>query len=298
VENPPLDLVENVVSGLRMTPAERSALHVLSRGQDPPMPPAAPGGERPEDGQGQRELIDRLDAPAAITDETWTLVNGNKALTAWTGGWVDQVAPGKQNLALFLFAPAAERLLPDIRAYRRAVVAGLRYQYVRHIGSERFRAVITALLETGPEARDLWGRHEIALPRRHSAIRIRHHQGHGRGRHADDLAVTPDMADGGVAARGPGAGRRVSAPGDGQRLAAVVWRRPAGNCPAAAMTSCPMAASAITCCGSSSRRGALSRLPALVGIARGRPGRACFRSRRWGVAGCCGDDAGRRARGQ
>ena len=34
VENPSLDLIENVASGLRMTPAERSALHVLSRGQE------------------------------------------------------------------------------------------------------------------------------------------------------------------------------------------------------------------------------------------------------------------------
>ena len=74
VENPSLDLIENVASGLRMTAAERSALHVLSRGQDPPMPPATPGGEWPEIGPGQRELIARLDAPAAITDETWTLV--------------------------------------------------------------------------------------------------------------------------------------------------------------------------------------------------------------------------------
>src|SRR5580704_15012584 len=64
VENPSLDLIENVASGLRMTPAERSALHVLSRGQDPPMPPAAPGGELPQVDPGQRELITRLDAPA------------------------------------------------------------------------------------------------------------------------------------------------------------------------------------------------------------------------------------------
>ena len=91
VENPSLDLIENVASGLRMTPAERSALHVLSRGQDPPMPPATPGGEQPEIGPGQRELIARLDAPAAITDETWTLVIRNKALTAWTDGWFDRV---------------------------------------------------------------------------------------------------------------------------------------------------------------------------------------------------------------
>ena len=177
VENPSLDLIENVASGLRMTPAERSALHVLSRGQDPPMPPAAPGGEWPKVDPGQRELIARLDAPAAITDETWTLVIRNKALTAWTGGWFDRVPLRKQNLVLFLFTPAAERLLPDIHAYRRAIVAGLRYQYVRHIGSERFGAVIRTLLETGPEARDLWGRHEIVLPRRHSAIRVRHDRG-------------------------------------------------------------------------------------------------------------------------
>ena len=42
VETPSLDLIETVASGLGMTPAERSARPVLSRGQDPPMPPAAP----------------------------------------------------------------------------------------------------------------------------------------------------------------------------------------------------------------------------------------------------------------
>ena len=164
VENPSLDLIENVASGLRMTPAERSALHVLSRGQDPPMPPATPGGEWPEVGPGQRELITRLDAPAAITDETWTLVIRNKALTRWTDGWFDRVPQRKQNLVLFLFTPEAERLLPDIHPYRRAIVAALRYQYVRHIGSERFGTVIRTLLETGPEARDLWARHEMPCP--------------------------------------------------------------------------------------------------------------------------------------
>lgn len=101
----------------------------------------------------------------------------NKALTAWTDGWFDRVPLRKQNLVLFLFTPAAERLFPDIHAHRRAVVAGLRYQYVRHIGSKRFGEVIRKLLETGPEARDLWRRHEIVLPRRHSTIRVRHHGG-------------------------------------------------------------------------------------------------------------------------
>ena len=65
-------------------------------------------------------------------------------------GRFNRVPPRKQNLVLFLFTPAAERLFPDIHPYRRAIVAALRYQYVRHIGSERFGAVITTLLETGP----------------------------------------------------------------------------------------------------------------------------------------------------
>jgi hypothetical protein len=137
VEKPSLDLIENVASGLHMTPAERSALHVLSRGQDPPMPPAAPGREWPEVDPGQRELIARLDAPAAITDETWTLVIRNKALTAWTDGWFDRVPPRKQNLVLFLFTPAAEAA-PDIRVppgYRRRLryrTSAISVRTVRH----------------------------------------------------------------------------------------------------------------------------------------------------------------------
>jgi hypothetical protein len=39
------------------------------------------------------------------------------------------------------------------------------------------RIRVRTLLETGQEARDLWGRHEIVLPRRHSAIRVRHDRG-------------------------------------------------------------------------------------------------------------------------
>ena len=48
VENPPLDLIENVASGLHMTPAERSALHVLSGARIRPcrLPRRAGNGRR------------------------------------------------------------------------------------------------------------------------------------------------------------------------------------------------------------------------------------------------------------
>lgn len=174
--HPSLSLVESVASGLGMTPAERSALHVLATGQDPPMPATRPGGgEWPEVSHNVRDLIGRLDPiPAAITDEMWTIMVRNRALTAWTGGWFDWVPRQKQNLVLFLFAPECERLLPDVHAERRAALAGLRYQYTRNIGSDRFAALIETLLETAPEARQLWERHEIELPLRQSTTRVRY----------------------------------------------------------------------------------------------------------------------------
>jgi transcriptional regulator with XRE-family HTH domain len=172
--NPSLDLVESVARGLEMTPAERSALHVLAAGQDPPMPATPPGGGQREVGPGLRELIALLDIPAAITDEMWTMLIRNHALTAWTGGWFDSVPRREQNLVLFLFSPEAEHMLPDVHAHRRAILAALRYQYARHIGSDRFAELIGTILDTSPEARQFWQRHEIDLPRRQSTTRVRY----------------------------------------------------------------------------------------------------------------------------
>jgi len=53
--------------------------------------------------------------------------------------------------------------------------------------------------------------------------------GRGRSQHADDLAVTPDMADGGLAARGPATTRPVSTRCGGPSTARPAWlgrRRP------------------------------------------------------------------------
>lgn len=173
--NPSVGLVESVAAGLRMTPAERSALHVLATRQDPPMSATPSGGEWPQISPGLRDLIAGLDPlPAAITDEMWTVMARNQALTALTGGWFDQVPRDQQNLVLFLFSPAGDRLLPEVRAHRRAAVAGLRYQYARNIASNRFAALIGALLETGPEARSLWERHEIDMPQRQCTTRVRY----------------------------------------------------------------------------------------------------------------------------
>jgi transcriptional regulator with XRE-family HTH domain len=123
--NPSVGLVESVAAGLWMTPAERSSLHVLATREDPPMPAIPPGGEWQQISPGLRDLIAQLDPlPAAITDEMWTVMARNQALTALTGGWFDQVPRDQQNLVLFLFSPEGDRLLPEVHAHRRAAAAG------------------------------------------------------------------------------------------------------------------------------------------------------------------------------
>jgi hypothetical protein len=55
---------------------------------------------------------------------------------------------------------------------RQAALAGLRYQYARNIASPRFADLADRLLATGPEARDLWKRHDLDIPRKLYHFRI------------------------------------------------------------------------------------------------------------------------------
>lgn len=176
IDNPSVQLVESVATALRMTDAQRSALHVLALSHDPPMParqaghPGSPPGVPP----ALRELVRRLDpTPAAITDEMWTILVRNAAMTHWVGEYFDRVPPDQQNLILYLFSPEAREVLADVDGDRQAAVAGLRYQYARNVASPRFAVLVDRLLATGPEARDMWKRHEVEIPRKLYRLRIR-----------------------------------------------------------------------------------------------------------------------------
>ena len=131
---------------------------MLALGHDPPMPAGAGFPAQPPVVPLElRELVRRLDpTPAAITDEMWTVLARNAAMTRWVGEYLDQVPPDQQNLILYLFSPQARQLLADVDGDRQAAVAGLRYQYARNVASPRFAVLVDRLLATGPEARDLW----------------------------------------------------------------------------------------------------------------------------------------------
>jgi transcriptional regulator with XRE-family HTH domain len=187
IDNPGVHLVESIASALRMSIAERSALHVLALGHDPPMParltgfPAAP----PVVPLPLRDLVRRLDpTPAAITDEMWTILVRNAAMTYWVGEYFDRVPPDQQNLILYLFSPEAGHIVSDVQGARRAALAELRYQYAWNITSPRFASLVERLLGTGPEARELWKRHEVEIPRKLYRQRV-----HNRGASTAEVSV-------------------------------------------------------------------------------------------------------------
>ena len=162
VPNP--QVVDQIASALQMSAAERSALHVLATGQDPPRPPARTEHSLPgEQAQALRELVSRSPYAAAMTDDTWTVLHHNRDMNAWTGGWLDSVPPIGRHLVAYLFTPHAEATLADIKSVRRASIARLRYQYVRNLASPGFTAIIERLIKSSPAAAELWSKGEVAF---------------------------------------------------------------------------------------------------------------------------------------
>ncbi len=176
IPSPLPEMVESVASALRMTAAERSALHILATGHDWRTPSGAGhDGARPGLSLVVLELMARQDpSPAIITDDMWAVVARNKAMSAWAGEWLDRAPPAQQNAVLYLFSDHCAARVLDVHDLRRATVSVLRYQYSRNIASGRFAALIERLLATGPEARQLWARHEIQLPQQEYPLRVRH----------------------------------------------------------------------------------------------------------------------------
>jgi transcriptional regulator with XRE-family HTH domain len=169
-------VVDSVATALQMSPAERSALHVLATGQDPPRPVGMPAARTlPQASRSLRDLVTQMDPyPGALIDEMWTIRFRNPAMGAWAGGWCDRVSAEQQNMVLYLFSEHSEALLPDVHVHRRFSVAVLRYQYTRNISSPRFADLVGRLLATGAEAAELWERHEVEIPPHEYPVRVRH----------------------------------------------------------------------------------------------------------------------------
>jgi transcriptional regulator with XRE-family HTH domain len=163
VANPSAQFLDAVAGALQMSEAERSTLHVLACGEEP-KPASDAMTETPQVQPPLQDLVHRLAPnPAAIMDETWTLLVQNQGITEWFGSCGD-VAGVPGNLVLYLFSPDAQQRVVNLPDERRAAVATLHYQYARHLANPRFDDVVARLLAASEEARGLWSAYVLAAP--------------------------------------------------------------------------------------------------------------------------------------
>jgi transcriptional regulator with XRE-family HTH domain len=154
-----LEVLEGVASALRMTPAERTHLVLLGRGEEPP--PCKSPAERVSG--TLRRLLDNLGpTPAYILGRRWDYLAWNKAACALFGDFGRIPRAARNHAWLTFMDPTRREMLPDWEQVARILVAKLRADSAHHLGDHGFEELIEALRQSSPEFRELWKRHEVA----------------------------------------------------------------------------------------------------------------------------------------
>ncbi len=151
-------VLEAIADALRMTPAERSHLIVLGR------------GEEMSDGRAPREqvaptlrrLVENLRlSPACILGRRWDFLAWNDAYRVVFSDPA-QLPEDRRNLVWATFAePARRQLFLDWKEGARQLVARFRADSARHVGDPHFEELIEALSEESVDFCRWWKRHEV-----------------------------------------------------------------------------------------------------------------------------------------
>jgi transcriptional regulator with XRE-family HTH domain len=154
-----LDVLEAVARALRLTPAERSHLILLGRGEE--VPPLAPPPEKAS--PAMRRLVASLDpTPAYLLGRRWDYLAWNRAAAALFGDF-GRIPPAIRNHLWQTFMdPRRRALMPDWPAHSRLVVAKFRADSARQLGDPLFEELLDALRQASPEFAKAWKRHEVA----------------------------------------------------------------------------------------------------------------------------------------
>ncbi len=152
-------VLEAISSALKLTPAERSHLILLGRGEQ-----VAPvKGPREKIHPTVRKLVEGLNPnPACITGRRFDFLVWNDAHSAVFGD-PSEMPDGRRNLLWSIFMDPERRTLhEDWNTGARRLVARFRAQAARHVGDPDFEDLISALQEASPEFREWWELHEVA----------------------------------------------------------------------------------------------------------------------------------------
>jgi transcriptional regulator with XRE-family HTH domain len=154
-----LEVLESISRALKLTPAERTHLLLLGRGEDPP--PCKSQRERVA--PTLRRVIENLGPnPAYVLGRRWDYLAWNRAACAILGD-LDSVPPGQRNhVWLHFMDPRRRELFADWKPACRLLVAKFRADSAHHLGDPEFEQLIHALRQSSPEFCREWKRHEVA----------------------------------------------------------------------------------------------------------------------------------------
>ena len=154
-----LDVLEAISRALRLTPAERTHLILLGRGEEPP--PVKASSERVT--PTLRRVIENLGtAPAYVLGRRWDYIAWNEAATVLLGDLASMPRAQRNHLWLTFMDPLRREMFVDWESSARRMVAKFRADSAHHIGDPSFEQLIHALRESSPEFCKAWKRHEVA----------------------------------------------------------------------------------------------------------------------------------------
>ncbi len=154
-----LDVLEALARALRLTPAERTHLVLLGRGEEPP--PCKTPAERVS--PTLRRLVEGLGGnPAYILGRRWDYLAWNRAACALFGSFEAVPRARRNHIWMHFMDPARRETLPDWERSSRLMVAKFRADHARYLGDPAFEELIRALRQSSPEFCHEWKRHEVA----------------------------------------------------------------------------------------------------------------------------------------
>jgi transcriptional regulator with XRE-family HTH domain len=154
-----MEVLEAIARALHLTPAERTHLILLGRGEEAPPCKAPPERVSPS----LRRLIENLGAsPAILLGRRWDYLAWNRAACALFGNFDSIPKAARNHLWLLFMDPMRRELSPDWERGARTAVAKFRADSARHIGDASFDELIQALRQRSPEFCKMWKRHEVA----------------------------------------------------------------------------------------------------------------------------------------
>ncbi|MET8471230.1 helix-turn-helix transcriptional regulator [Streptomyces sp. NPDC006422] len=208
--HPSSTVLGSLARALRMTSDEREHLYVLA-GQSPPPSFRTDSHVDP----GLMCVLDALSAatPALVSDDLGTIIAQNPLNVLLLGRYAERPAPENNQVWRWFTDLRCRALFLEHQHEElgRGYVAGLRAGLARHPHDPAADALLAELQAGSAEFRNLWGRHEVAIPR--STRKVMQHPGVGRLELQCDVVISPSTGQAMVLFRpqpGTDAGERMA----------------------------------------------------------------------------------------